>query len=464
MRLSYRPLRISSARRLAAFIVMFLSLTSMSARAVKDIDIGAGHDCGSTRENTPQIAVDASDPNHVVMQYLLGEGDEGAIASSRDGGATFTSELFTGITACQQGEPGQLVDPFIAIGSGGRTLVTEGWVTWYADLRTDHDALRQYALSTAGDAHVGDIADLDRAMGAQRAPVVFLPGSNDSVVAAYERFRTQMVGTYGSPWPVGESVAVVRSSDGGRTFSAPNVAFAPGPDRAAPTIGLVTSGGVIVLVVAETDPVSFGIGFAGAVTRAAIPSGAARYYALRSTDGGATFSAPISVGSGYCCIGDVAAGPNGEVYVVWTDTTGAGVAMASSHDAGLTWTTSIIPTDGPAVEPAVAVSRTGEVGLFYYRTAHEGIPTLPKSVAGAGVPDAGGHDLLTPMLARSATGGAAWAHVQLAAPFAVDEIADGSADGTPIGPYQDIAGIPSGFVVAATVGSGTEEHVQVFVR
>jgi hypothetical protein len=72
---------------------------------------------------------------------------------------------------------------------------------------------------------------------------------------------------------------------------------------------------------------------------------------------------------------EFAAGPNGNLYAVWQDgrfsaTGAAKVALSMSSDGGLTWTTPIrvdqSPGDTPAFTPQVHVASDGTVGVGYY--------------------------------------------------------------------------------------------------
>jgi hypothetical protein len=114
------------------------------------------------------------------------------------------------------------------------------------------------------------------------------------------------------------SVAVIRSADGGATWSQPTI-------------------------VAQQD--FAGVSIAG--------------HAVRSSDE----------------LPEFATGPNGNLYAVWQDgrftaTGAAKVAFSMSSDGGLTWTTPIrvdqSPGDTPSFTPQVHVASDGTVGVSYY--------------------------------------------------------------------------------------------------
>jgi hypothetical protein len=112
---------------------------------------------------------------------------------------------------------------------------------------------------------------------------------------------------------------------------------------------------------------------------------------VKSTDGGATWSAPQVVASELTVgvtdpntgqpirTGDIIPEPavdpgSGQLYVVWQDSRFSGghfdeVALSTSSNGGSTWSTPIrvnTPTGRPAFTPAVRVNSNGTVGVTYY--------------------------------------------------------------------------------------------------
>ena len=186
-------------------------------------------------------------------------------------------------------------------------------------------------------------------------------------------------------------IAFVSSSDGGKTFTAPklissNVLYSQG---SRPVVG--PDGALYVF-------------WDGATRKSALDS----TYMVKSTDGGATFSAPMAIST----LGEsnpladtafrvnsypaAAVAPNGDLYATWTTaSSGANVAVYSkSTDGGTTWsapardfaaatrtpegypvtqpdgTTLSAPSPAGPVEdifPAVAVGPDGHVYLSAYR-------------------------------------------------------------------------------------------------
>ena len=87
-------------------------------------------------------------------------------------------------------------------------------------------------------------------------------------------------------------------------------------------------------------------------------------------------------------IPDIAAGPNGELYLVWQEATlapsGSAIAFSKSVDGGLTWTTPVrINTVADAgTTLSIAVLPDGTIGVLHYdlRFNTPDLDTLPTDV------------------------------------------------------------------------------------
>lgn len=180
----------------------------------------------------------------------------------------------------------------------------------------------------------------------------------------------------------------------------------------------------------------------------------ARVAIIRSTDRGATWSAPIyianllSIGTrdphnpglrvrDGSIIPNIAAGPDGALYVVWQDSRFSGgvvdgIAISRSVDGGFTWST---PTRVNALAgvaaftPTVHVAADGVVGVSYYDFRNN-TATAPLTTEY--------------WLARSNNGGATWTETRVSPPFDLTLAPD--AGGLFLGDYQGLASIGSRFV------------------
>lgn len=232
-----------------------------------------------------------------------------------------------------------------------------------------------------------------------------------------------------------------RTIDGGASWEAARPIFDPGTRNQ--TIGnqiAVLSSGVLLNVFNQIDN----------------PLGgtlSSRVTVMRSTDRGATWSAPIHVADLLAVgardphtgaavrdgsiIPAIAAAPNGDVYVVWQDSRFSGggldgIAISRSTDGGLNWST---PTRVNAIAtvaaftPSVHVNRDGVVGVTYYDLRSNTVaPSLPTDY----------------WLARSGNQGATWTEVRVDESFDLTTAPD--ARGLFVGDYQGLVSADGRFV------------------
>jgi hypothetical protein len=235
---------------------------------------------------------------------------------------------------------------------------------------------------------------------------------------------------------------LARSTDGGDTWEAPRVVFDPGAN--AQTIGnqvAVLPGGALLNVFTQID---YGA--------ASVPSGA-RVRIARSTDQGASWGAPVTIGELQSVGTDdpqtgqpirdggiipaIAVGPDGGVWVAWQDARfsgGArdGIVLAHSADGGTSWSEPALVTDPDvaAFTPALAVAADGTLGLTYYdqRDDTDDAATL----------------LTGYWLATTGDGGANWIERRISGPF--DHQVAPNAGGLFLGDYAGLAASGTSFV------------------
>jgi hypothetical protein len=224
-----------------------------------------------------------------------------------------------------------------------------------------------------------------------------------------------------------------RTTDGGISWEPARAIHDPGPNRQ--TIGnviVVTPAGTLVNVFTQLEAIN--------------GMQSASLAIVRSTDKGATWSAPIRIAD-QLAIGardpdtgalirdgsllpQAAVDPrNGDVYVVWQDArfsagTVDGIALSRSLDDGLSWTPPVrvnnTAVNVHAFTPSVHVLANGTVGVTYYDLRANSIDT--------GV-------LQTEYwLARSIDGGTTWAETRVANAFDLDVAPN--AGGYFLGDYQ----------------------------
>ena len=400
------------------------------------------------QENGAQIAVDPTDPRHLVATYMFDTGIASVAAVSRDRGATWTRSVLPGFGSCGGGGAGTwLGDPYLAIARDGAVYASTGTGTDNPGPVMSAAANEFLSTSRDGGATFGAPVAPQTTFSDQRGQLLADP-AHPGRVTIFEEHLLAVGGVPTLPAPV--PMTAYTSSDGGRTFDGGVDVPKADPSHFTVTAGLQRSGDAIVAFSAAIN--------AQAVVNSATGAPAdEEIWASRSTDGGASYGAPVAVGVESvrfdtldgCCLPNTAAAPDGTLYTTWANAGAHAPFITRSRDGGKTWR----PIPGPAVpgevsEPVLAVRPHGQVGVLFY------------AVSGS---------IATPTLATSSDRGDTWQLLQLGPSF--DEQAIGNRNDTgALGPYQGLAGMRDGFAAAFTTGgplatgAGHEDVVYVHAR
>lgn len=415
------------------------SQAAVSLVRVSGVASGTDH-CPTDGANTPRVAVDPANPSSETVSWEVHDGAAAVLGTSGDGGRSWHRVLLAGVTTCSGGPIGHIVDPYLAEGSGGRIVATSSWVGSGSAPAVGHGAIRVFVTAMSAGGRPGPPLDLERSQPDQRAPVLVERADPSHVLVAVERVPVIHPGTY---LPAAGSIAILRSTDGGRTFPGPKLIDAPLPGTDPLTSGRVQAGSTLVAVVAHVDDTQ---ALPTLLDHAPVVM---HLLAFRSVDDGRTFTGPVSIGTfpaavqggpyaGGCCIADVVGSPGGRAAVVWPDESGH-IHLAVSANEGLSWASSVVATAShQALDPAAAILGDGRVAVAYYDRSADG-PIRPYLT----VSPARGRPALT---------------IPLAASFPVTGITDGNSDTGPIGPFQGIVAIPGGVRVALTLGGPYGDH------
>lgn len=345
------------------------------------------------------VAVDPADPLHLVGAFQQDRTATGGAlglrtAVSRDGGATWALgqaafSRCSGGTTANGGDYDRATDPWVAFSPDG----TVHHVGFALDITTRRQAIVASRSADGGltwSAPVAVARATTADLGLDKPSITADPVEPLRVYATWDRL-TEMTNqdqsqVTGPAW-------FSRSVDGGVSWRAPSVIFDPGTDEQ-------TIGNIIVVMPdgALVDVFTW-------VTSTSSPSPGTAIAAARSTDGGDHWSTPVIVAD-YAAALIVPVGTthgirdgsllfttavdvaNAKVWVAWEDTRVSsegrnGIALASSADGGLTWSTPVQVNRDPSVHaftPAVAVGPSGEVAVSYYdlrgATQHDTWTTL----------------------------------------------------------------------------------------
>jgi hypothetical protein len=413
-------------------------------------------------EVEPMIAVNPRNTSNVVAVWQQDRWSNGGArgllsAVSQDGGYTWTTRMAafsrcTGGTVANGGDYPRASDPWVSFGPDGTAY--------------------QSSLSFAGDTLAAGSSSAilvsrstDGGLTWSNPATVIQDGSDffndkDSITADPTDARfvyavwDRLAANGGGPSYLG------RSTDSGTTWEPAKPIYDPGPT--SQTINnqiVVLANGTLIDFFTQLD------------TPPHAPA-SAKLSIIRSTDKGASWSAPIVIspvfsvgtfdpetqapirdGSG---LGSIAAGPGGDLVAVWQDARFSGglrdgIAFSRSPDGGLTWSTpSRINHDTgvAAFVPAVTVRSDGTYGVTYYdfRNNTSDPATLPTDN----------------WLTRSADG-VTWLESHVAGPFDLAIAPD--AEGLFLGDYQGLSSAGAVFlpVYAQTNNGQLDNRTDVFV-
>jgi hypothetical protein len=388
-------------------------------------------------EVEPMLAVNPANPDNLVGVWQQDRWSNGSArglvtGASLDGGRTWTLAA-AAFSRCTGGN---------ATNGGDYERASDPWVTFAPD-----GTAWQIALATAGQASAMLVSRSGDGGRTWSAPTTLIRDSgvafNDKESITADRFDARFVyaiwdrlnGANGAP------TYFARTTDGGASWEPARAIYNPG--NTGQTINnqiVVLNDGTLVAFFTRL-PTTLASGYRPEM------------FVLRSTDRGATWSAPIPVAtvqslgtrddeSGFLVrdgtnLGSIAAGPNGELAVVWQDArfsggTHDGVAFSRSTDGGFTWSAPVRINGAPAAKafvPVVHIRGDGEIGVSYYdlRNNLPDAATIPIDV----------------WLTRS-TDGVNWQETHVDGPF--DLALAPYARGLFLGDYMGLASIGASFL------------------
>ncbi|TML01142.1 MAG: exo-alpha-sialidase [Actinobacteria bacterium] len=408
-----------------------------------------GSGIAADSEVEPSMAVDPRDAHRLLAAWQQDRHSRGGAlgivtASSSDGGATWRQALPPTLTRCTGGRYTLASDPVVSLGPDRAYLSAIGIeVTGSGrDLQTETDVV----VSASAD-HGQTWSD----------PVVVASSRGNSLVSLDKETLLADARTPGTAYAMWvrytnpsqqreartNATYFSRTTDGGRTWSAPALAYEGNTESQFHQLVELSSGTLLDA-------------FIEARSLSDRPPFPARLSVIRSTDGGTTWSHPVTAahvsftvvvdptgkdqvrGTGQGIL--AAAGPGGAVYLCWSEprrSADSVVAVVRSDDGGLTWSQpmTVVSERAQPFIPAVAVAGDGTVAVSWYE-----VPA-----------DKDGKEL--PAVVRfgwSVDRGRTWRFLRLAGPFDLHS-ADITTGGDFVGDYEGLVGLPAGFAALNAV-------------
>jgi hypothetical protein len=441
--------------------VVVSSTPSPFASCTADDPTGQPGTLWQNGEVEPSVAVDPQNPNVIAGVWQQDRwsngGSRGTVAGvSSDGGATWQEVSALGATKCQGGPWDRASDPWVSFGPDG-TLYSVSLVfsafSWDNGVvaNTSHDGGRTWSapVDVTHDNIAGVIDD--------KESVTADPTRPGHAYAVWDRINIGAHATSRTP------AMFSRTSDWGQTWSTPRPIYRTGR-------GNGTIGNVLAVLPDGTLVDVFDWVTARAVNLVS---------AIRSTDGGRTWTAPIVIGrepatgvvdpdTGAAVrnggvLPDVAVDrTSGALYAVWETRAFGGIdqiVLKESLDGGLTWSAPMthvnqtpagLGQNGQAFTPSVAVADDGTVAVAYYdfrdNTPAPGLTT----------------DYWLATCRSICTSSSSWSETHVGGPF--DEEQAPRAGGYFLGDYEGLAPLADGgfgslFVQAVSRAAGNPSDV-----
>lgn len=439
-------LAVGSALLASALLVAAASAGPYKVKSLKPISgpspfaagcPGALHDDTNItgHELEPAIAVNPANRRNIIAAWKQDVGPDSTrsdlVASSQDGGKTWTRTTIPGLTVCTGGIADTGSDPWVSAGGDG--------TAYFSGLAADTSTAPPTTAVVASHSGNGGrtwprpATVAPPLQGNETDAITGSPTLDGHAYVVWANFTFD--------FPRTNTVEFSRTTDSGTTWSFPVLIDQAGPfawDQ-APRL-LVLPNGTLLTLFARTD----------------LEAGFGAHYVARSLDEGRTWLPPVQVGPQLPLLEFVhpefghlpqphfpsaAAAPDGTAYIAFEDNSSAtsgGIGVAQSRDGGLTWSSSMLPgVSAYAFEPAIAVDKHGTVGVIWYdlRNDRPGDAALTADV----------------WFAHSHDRGGSWRQTHVAGPT---NLRTAPLPGhNYVGEYQGLAALPGEFAAAFTLAA-----------
>ena len=425
-----------------------VSLVRVSSNSPYRVGCGGGSGVYEDAEVEPYMAINPGNPSNLIGAWQQDRFPDGGahglmVGYSTDGGQHWTRHTLP-FSVCGGGNTGnngdyaRASDPWVTISPDGTAYVIS--ISFSGNtLQSGSKGAVLVSRSADGGATWGTpvplIVDGASAFN-DKESITADPNDSHYVYAVWDRLTTNDHG----------AAMFARTTDGGATWEANKPIYDPGAGNQ--TLGNEIVGmpdGTLLDLFEEIDSTSSN-------------NATSLVRVIRSTDHGATWSAPITVSSNLAVgasdpntgtpirsgagLPQMAAGPGGQLAVVWEDGRFSkgdhdGIAYSGSNDDGLHWSTpvEINSVHGtPAFTPSVAILADGTVGVSYFDFRNDS----PGNAAG------GADTLPTDYWFTSSNDGVNWSEQHITGSFDMQIAPD--AEGLFVGDYQALGKVGSVFV------------------
>lgn len=385
-------------------------------------------------ELEPMITVNPANPRNIIAAWKQDVGPDSTrsdlVASSQNGGRTWTRTTIPDLTVCTGGTADTGSDPWVSAGGDG--------TVYFSGLAADISTAPPTTAVVAS--HSGDGGRTWPSVATVAPP---LQGNETDAITGSPTLDGHAYTVWANftfDFPRTNTVEFSRTTDSGATWSPAVLIDQTGPfafDQ-APRL-LVLPDGTLLTLFARTD----------------LEAGFGAHYAARSLDEGQTWLPPVELGPRLPLteflhpefgqlpqphFPSAAVAPDGTAYVAFennSSATSGGIGVAKSSDGGLTWSSSTLRVSGYAFEPAIAVDKKGTVGVMWYDLRND----VPRDAA------------LTAdvWLAHSHDRGASWRQTHVAGP--TDLRTAPLPAHNYVGEYQGLAGLRRGFAADFTLAA-----------
>jgi hypothetical protein len=385
-------------------------------------------------ELEPMITVNPARPRNIIAAWKQDVGPDSTrsdlVASSQNGGRTWTRTTIPGLSVCTGGTADAASDPWLSAGGDG--------TVYFGGLAAD--------ISTAPPTNAVVASQSGDGGRTWASPATVAPplqtNETDAITAnpTLDGHAYMVWANFTGELPRTNPLEFSRTTDNGTTWSPPVLIDQPGlfATDQAPRL-LVLPDGTLLTVFARID----------------LEAGFGAHYAARSLDEGQTWLPPVELGPrlplteflhpefGHLPqphFPSAAVAPDGTAYVAFennSSVTSGGIGVARSRDGGLTWSSSTLRVSAYGFEPAIAVNQHGTVGLMWYdlRNDRRGDAALTADV----------------WFAHSHNRGRSWRQTHVAGP--TDLRTAPLPAHNYVGEYQGLAGLRRGFAADFTLAA-----------